>query len=191
MLMTSTNDLILNISIVLFSISFAWMIHERCNKYPLLRRFILVHNYRRKFKETNEQIWNKKFKWHFKVVLYGWFFVFLWIIISTLSIICLNNIISGMDENLMIILIIFAPACYFFAPQMISSSITSLIVTRFSKDKKYLEKDEHFDLDKLDLTTSQTLDAHISLIITTGMGILLLFFPLIMIIVIDFLFNLL
>jgi len=116
-------DLGIAVSMVLFYLSFAWLFAERTNNYPYLRRLsiILAGKKPQGIKSP-----------HVRVMLWGFGYTLLWIIISAISFYMYHTFVDGHH----ILSILIGPVLYFLAPQAISPSMTLLIVWKVPDDPK-------------------------------------------------------
>jgi len=122
-------DIIYNIALVVFSISFAWMVSERINNFPKIRRFYAlfgIFRLLRKNKVNNNQ--RQQLKSDFFVLISSWLIIFISLAISIEALLsyyssfCNVSLFQKTTNNYLI------PFLFLMAPQFISRLISSVVL---------------------------------------------------------------
>ncbi len=132
-------DIIYNISLVVFSISFAWMVSERINNFPKIRRVNAFVKFIGLLRINSEDVERcKRIKSDFFVLGCSWFIIFLSLAISIEALshyyrsYCSLSLYQKFTNRYLI------PFLFFIAPQFISRLISSIILWLAKDEIQYL-----------------------------------------------------
>ncbi|MFC1730382.1 hypothetical protein ACFL6I_08610 [candidate division KSB1 bacterium] len=138
-------DIIYNITLVVFSISFAWMVSERINYFPKIRRFYALFGIFRLCRKAGlDESQRKRIISDFFVLVSSWFIIFVSLSVSIEALsyyygsFCSMSLYHKMTNRYLI------PFLFLVAPQFISRLISSVVLWLSKHEIRFLwENDNH------------------------------------------------
>lgn len=143
---------IIQISVILYSISLGWMIQQRLQSYPVLSRFEDFQTFI-KWKITKKLTIPNKIKKNdyenyiknsFFILLVAWFIIFIWLAGTSISLYFLDILIG---DAFSFITLIFVPFIYLLIPQFISRLLTSVVFLTSQDDYFWYKKRQRSVID--------------------------------------------
>lgn len=132
-------DIVLSITLVIFSISFAWMVNERIREFPKIRRFAalfsvfgLIH----KATYTNEK--RRRIKSDFIVLISSWPIIIIFLCVSINSLLAYYDSYCIATHYQLVSNRYIIPALFFIAPQFTSRLISSIVLWAAKDEIRYL-----------------------------------------------------
>ena len=119
-------DILFSITMVLFSISFSWMVTERINNFPKIRRFSAFYNLL--FKFFAENVDRRKLKSDIFVLLSSWSIIIVFLGVSIELLLHYYNQYNCSTIQKIFINRFLVPFLFFIAPQFMSRLISSLVL---------------------------------------------------------------
>ena len=129
-------QIIFNITLIIFSISFSWMVNGRITKYPKIRRF---YNLKYLFNRKKE---NKRLKTNMIVLFCSWPVIFISLWFSIYGLVKYYEAFNSSSIFHQIIYWYFIPILFFISPQFISRLISSLVFWLAKDEIRYLWKND-------------------------------------------------
>lgn len=131
-------DVILNIAIMLFSVSFSWVVIERINNFPNIRRFHVIHSfYLSLFSHKKYAIFFQKQenKTDVFICLSSWLIIFSTIIFTTALFLYFSNFLSReCVSNIDKLRAIITCLLIFIIPQYVSRLISSVVLWKAEQE---------------------------------------------------------
>jgi hypothetical protein len=125
-MLTSAEQIILDITVVLFSISYAWMVGERINNFPKIRRFSSICDFI--FSSESNETKKKLNKDSFIILIVSWGLLWAGLALSIRLLIRFSNSLEASTPQIEANEIYLIPFLFLLAPQFISRLISSIVL---------------------------------------------------------------